>query len=878
MRGPEALPIRLALGLAGLAAVALALSAAPSASGQAIVQGGNLHLGIQAGGQLSVCSTAPAAAVGSTCPSPTAGTPGLSSSNCGGYFVSLHYDPGGNEAMDCDFEGEGWGVAYATGPSAMAYKQSTALWPVGTPPTAICPTATAWATPPAPPLAPVFSASPSSASSLVAVGDLLVAQVYRPHVGVPDVYDDRITLTNNNLTSALPGVQYRRVMSWGSSDSGNDLTTQSVNTLPNPPGYPSSPVPPQLVKAGAVGSSTCPDPVTPWNGCMGPPSTAAPLHHACYNDVAMVWDFGFGTLAPGQNVTFTLFYGGAANETAALADVAAVNAQVYDLSHSWNDPRGERVTFLMAFGGLPVPPTPPPPPAPPPVARIVSTPPTACWDNAISFDGSSSTSPRGTIVSWQWDFGDGTTASGAVPGRHAFPQRNTSYAIGLTVVDDGGHSAATSVRVFSPDNDCPPVVDPDPDRIVQPGTHLRICPVAWDPDNDPLAWTFEGLPPDAYLDGNCIVWPTTGRDAGHRAHFRVTVSDGRSWDAMSFDVQVLNPRELADCGDTDMDGVCDIADDCPNVPDQDQLDVDGDSLGDACEPSRCPGNATCGSELVSRRPLGPLPVHDIDRDGVEDMGDNCPSNPNHDQADLDGDGQGDMCDPDLDGDGVPDKMVVGVALDNCPRTPNQDQADSLGDGRGDACRPWSAPTAAPSLMPKAAAVASPSASVWGAVALLLATLLAVLWRYRGGAVVLFSRLRSSDLLGHPLRAQVLEALGAQPGLNAVELARRIGCSRRAMTYHLDVLRLAGLVRARQEGGNVAYFDARQEMPPAAWTTADRVLATLAEGPASAAEIQRRLQLSKQLVSHHLRRLAREGRVVRPALPGGPWSTEAHQRS
>jgi hypothetical protein len=74
---------------------------------------------------------------------------------------------------------------------------------------------------------------------------------------------------------------------------------------------------------------------------------------------------------------------------------------------------------------------------------------------------------------------------------------------------------------------------------------------------------------------------------------------------------------------------------------------------------------------------------DGDGDGVENELDNCPDVSNPDQSDVDADGLGDACDPnnglDPDGDGL-----VGVD-DNCPNVANADQLDSDGDGLGDAC-------------------------------------------------------------------------------------------------------------------------------------------------------------------------------------------------
>jgi hypothetical protein len=72
-------------------------------------------------------------------------------------------------------------------------------------------------------------------------------------------------------------------------------------------------------------------------------------------------------------------------------------------------------------------------------------------------------------------------------------------------------------------------------------------------------------------------------------------------------------------------------------------------------------------------------VFDSDGDGVFDPVDNCVNDANPDQANLDGDSQGDACDPDDDNDTRPDET------DNCPQVPNVSQVDYDGDGIGNAC-------------------------------------------------------------------------------------------------------------------------------------------------------------------------------------------------
>jgi len=127
----------------------------------------------------------------------------------------------------------------------------------------------------------------------------------------------------------------------------------------------------------------------------------------------------------------------------------------------------------------------------------------------------------------------------------------------------------------------------------------------------------------------------------------------------------------------------------------------------AGDPDGTPQNEPSCIPYRAQYPNGPSPT-DKDGDNVPDATDNCPNifNPTRpmdaadptmpkpdEQADFDGDGKGDVCDPcpidaqngcsinDIDGDGKPNDM------DNCPKDKNADQADMDQDGKGDLCDP-----------------------------------------------------------------------------------------------------------------------------------------------------------------------------------------------
>ncbi|MGB5644342.1 MAG: PKD domain-containing protein [Gammaproteobacteria bacterium] len=72
---------------------------------------------------------------------------------------------------------------------------------------------------------------------------------------------------------------------------------------------------------------------------------------------------------------------------------------------------------------------------------------TASTGQPVSFDGSGASDPDGTIVTYDWDFGDGSSGTGVSP-THTYQAAGT-YKVSLTVTDDGGlaHTASTTAVI-----------------------------------------------------------------------------------------------------------------------------------------------------------------------------------------------------------------------------------------------------------------------------------------------------------------------------------------------------------------------------------------------------------------------------------------------
>ncbi len=125
-----------------------------------------------------------------------------------------------------------------------------------------------------------------------------------------------------------------------------------------------------------------------------------------------------------------------------------------------------------------------------PVARI-GGPYSGDAQRAIAFDGSRSSDPDGATLSFAWEFGDGSTGTGAVAS-HAFASPGT-YTVRLTVTDaDGASNSATTTAQIGAANRAPTASAGGP-YTSDVGTVVTFdASASSDPDNDVLgyAWTF----------------------------------------------------------------------------------------------------------------------------------------------------------------------------------------------------------------------------------------------------------------------------------------------------------------------------------------------------------------------------------------------------
>ena len=136
--------------------------------------------------------------------------------------------------------------------------------------------------------------------------------------------------------------------------------------------------------------------------------------------VQWLWNFDDGSTGTGERVTHTFRSAGTKNVTlTAIDSIGASNSTTKSVT--------------IGQGALPT-------------ATILTSPSAPTVNQTVNFNASSSRPAPGRVIrSYDWDFGDGSTASGATV-QHAYTSAGT-YAVLLTVTDDAGRVATATSSV-----------------------------------------------------------------------------------------------------------------------------------------------------------------------------------------------------------------------------------------------------------------------------------------------------------------------------------------------------------------------------------------------------------------------------------------------
>ena len=210
------------------------------------------------------------------------------------------------------------------------------------------------------------------------------------------------------------------------------------------------------------------------------------------------WDFGDGT-----------------NSTGSIIDHAYADDGVYTVTLTVTDDDGATASTSSTKTAL----------NRPPVASFTESAETVSLGEVITFDASASYDPDGTIVSYFWDFGDGTNVTGIIVD-HAYTVGG-NYTVTLTVTDDDGATASVSAAKTVLANQAPVAIFTESAEIVYIGETITFnASDSYDPDGSIVSYYWD------FGDGTNVTGVIVTHAYADNGVYTVTLTVTDDWGAV----------------------------------------------------------------------------------------------------------------------------------------------------------------------------------------------------------------------------------------------------------------------------------------------------------------------------------------------------------
>ncbi|MBA2479261.1 MAG: PKD domain-containing protein [Planctomycetes bacterium] len=191
-------------------------------------------------------------------------------------------------------------------------------------------------------------------------------------------------------------------------------------------------LPPRSVTTYVISGGTPSNQAPVARGTASPGSGTAP--------VSVTFDGSNSTDADGTIASFSWNFGDGTSGSGASVNHVYATAGTYAAVLRVTDNLGASSTITLTISV-----TVPPAGNQPPVARVSATPTSGIAPVSVGFDGSASTDADGTISSYAWSFGDGTTGTGSSV-NHVYAASG-SYDVRMIVTDNSGATSSETITI-----------------------------------------------------------------------------------------------------------------------------------------------------------------------------------------------------------------------------------------------------------------------------------------------------------------------------------------------------------------------------------------------------------------------------------------------